>query len=173
MKLPKRGLYLGRFQPFHNGHMKSIKRALNDNIDELIIMIGSAQHSYTRKNPFTSSERYEMIEQSLKYENIDPARYHIIPIKDINSNSLWVPEVELIAPRFEVVYSGNKLTKYLFAKQDYEIVDLEVEGIGTKIRDEIAGSGDWRDKIPQGTLEVMLMIDGEQRIKDLYRGGMR
>ena len=163
----KRGLYLGRFQPFHNGHLDAVKIGI-ENSDELVIMIGSAQHSFTKYNPFTCTERFEMIERALKYEGISGDRYHIIPIKDINNNALWVPEVELNSPKFEIVFAGNDLTKSLFAHKGYQIYDLVHQGMGTKIRDMIANDGDWKNEVPKGTLEVMLEINGTKRIKELY-----
>ena len=40
MEKTLRGLYIGRFQPFHNGHLQAIKYVL-ENVDELVI---AAQH---------------------------------------------------------------------------------------------------------------------------------
>ncbi|MFZ0222198.1 MAG: adenylyltransferase/cytidyltransferase family protein, partial [Candidatus Nitrosopolaris sp.] len=39
-----RGIFVGRFQPFHLGHMATIKFAL-EKVEELVIVIGSAQLS--------------------------------------------------------------------------------------------------------------------------------
>ena len=57
----KRGLVLGRFQPFHFGHLELIKEMVKEEIEPLIC-IGSAQHSHTSENPFTAEERKEMID---------------------------------------------------------------------------------------------------------------
>ena len=46
----KRGLVLGRFQPFHFGHLELIKEMIKGGIEPLIC-IGSAQHSHTDENP--------------------------------------------------------------------------------------------------------------------------
>ena len=53
--MPTRGLYVGRFQPFHIGHIESIKVILQE-IEELAIVIGKAQYSHDIINPFTVSE---------------------------------------------------------------------------------------------------------------------
>jgi cytidyltransferase-like protein len=58
------GLYIGRFQPFHKGHLSMVLEAL-DRCDKLIIAIGSAQESGTEKNPFTFELRKELIRRSL------------------------------------------------------------------------------------------------------------
>ena len=60
--LVNRGLYVGRFQPFHLGHLGAIKAVLKE-IDEFVIVIGSAQYSHNSNNPFTAGERLVMIRQ--------------------------------------------------------------------------------------------------------------
>ena len=47
----KVGLYVGRFQPFHNGHLSIVKEGLA-HCARLILVIGSAQESGTEQNPF-------------------------------------------------------------------------------------------------------------------------
>ena len=74
-----RGILIGRMQPFHNGHMQVIKKILEE-VDEIIIGIGSAQLSHELKDPFTAGERVLMISQTLVEEEIDPSRYYIIPM---------------------------------------------------------------------------------------------
>ena len=82
----KYSVYLGRFQPFHNGHLKCVKEALN-NSDKLLIVIGSAQESRTKRNPFSFLERKTMIKEILKNENIDPNRVVFMGLDDLNSLS--------------------------------------------------------------------------------------
>ena len=45
-------LYIGRFQPFHNGHLQLIK-SIENKFDQIIIGIGSSQYSHDKNNPFT------------------------------------------------------------------------------------------------------------------------
>ena len=57
---------LGRFQPFHKGHAAMIIAAENyrkENNPELklIIAVGSSNRPQTLKNPWSDSERIEMI----------------------------------------------------------------------------------------------------------------
>ena len=69
----KHGLFVGRFQPFHNGHLHAVKFALGK-VDVLWIAIGSAQKSYEKKNPFTAGERLTMIKAVLDVNKINPKR---------------------------------------------------------------------------------------------------
>lgn len=60
------GVFIGRFQPFHNGHMAIIEDAFNVGIKRLRIFIGSANQQRTLRNPFTYQERLEMIVETLR-----------------------------------------------------------------------------------------------------------
>ena len=59
------GLCIGRFQPFHLGHLSAIKQALKK-VDKLYIGIGSSQYDHEEYNPFTAEERREMIQRALE-----------------------------------------------------------------------------------------------------------
>ena len=59
-----RGLYIGRFQPYHLGHQAVLEEIARE-VDEIVIVIGSAQESHGPENPFTSGERMEMIYAAL------------------------------------------------------------------------------------------------------------
>ena len=139
----KRGLILGRFQPFHFGHLELIKEMIKGGIEPLIC-IGSAQHSHTDENPFTAEERKEMIETIMKNMN---CKYNIFEIPDINNYDLYVSHLEKFVPVFDCVYSGNPLVQRLFGNAGYEIVKLEminrVVWEGSAIRLAMKEGGDW------------------------------
>ena len=59
-----RALFVGRFQPFHYGHLRALAIILQE-VEELIIVVGSAQMSHETDNPFTAGERLEMIKGAL------------------------------------------------------------------------------------------------------------
>ena len=96
----KKGLILGRFQPFHLGHLELIKSIIEQQI-EPVICIGSAQHSYTEENPFTVEERRKMIEDVMKDFN---CKYSIFGIPDINNYDLYVSHLETFVPTFDIVF---------------------------------------------------------------------
>ena len=74
-----RGIMVGRFQPFHKGHLSLVKQILGD-CDELIIAIGSAQYNYIFQDPFTAGERMSMIHRALTEARIDLTKCYIVPI---------------------------------------------------------------------------------------------
>jgi len=57
----KLAVYIGRFQPFHNGHKKVIEDGL-EIADRVLVMLGSYNTPRTAKNPYTKLERSKMIE---------------------------------------------------------------------------------------------------------------
>lgn len=65
MKKYKLIVYIGRFQPFHNGHYKCIEAAL-DAAEHVLVLAGSDQASRSIKNPWTTKERRQMIAGSFK-----------------------------------------------------------------------------------------------------------
>ena len=56
-------VYIGRFQPFHNGHKATIDYA-STLADNVLVLIGSANGPRTIRNPWTYDERKEAIAQS-------------------------------------------------------------------------------------------------------------
>jgi bifunctional NMN adenylyltransferase/nudix hydrolase len=85
-------VFIGRFQPFHPGHLHVLQSAL-DSADALTVLVGSSNEPRTYHNPFTFEERKRMIEASLAPEL--RSRVLILPIHDhMYNNSAWVLEVQ-------------------------------------------------------------------------------
>lgn len=165
-----RAILIGRMQPVHNGHMQVINKILEE-VDEIIIGIGSAQLSHTIKDPFTAGERIVMMSQALADENIDPSRYYIIPMEDINFNAIWPSHVKMMTPPFSIVYSGNPLVKQLFCEEGYEVKQPPLYDrlhlSGTEVRKRMLEDSDWQELVPQATVDLMNEINGLERLKNL------
>lgn len=162
----KRGLFVGRFQPYHIGHHLAIKKILEE-VDELVIIIGSSKESYTADNPFTAGERAEMIISALKDEKLN-GRVCVIPVEDIYENALWVSRVVSFSPKFDVVYSNNPLVKELFEKEGYKVEKVvsnngKVESY--KIREAMLKGKDWESMVPKEVAAYLKSINAEKRIK--------
>ena len=74
-------IFIGRFQPFHNGHLFAVKEIINNN-NLITIAIGSSQLSHQNRNPFTFEERMKMIQKTLENEKIPNSKFSIIPLPD-------------------------------------------------------------------------------------------
>lgn len=164
----KRGLFIGRFQPLHLGHFSVIK-TMEQEVDEIIIGIGSAQKKFTAYNPFLLEERMAMIEAGIK-DSINK-KYYLIGIDDIDNYPKWVKHVESLVPKFDVVYAGNTITQKLFKDAGYDIRALEDNIIhATEIRNRIYKDENWKDLVPEGTAKVIEKVNGVKRIKKIFDG---
>ena len=152
--------------------MSVIQDTLNE-VDELIIGIGSADQSHTNSNPFTSGERVLMLSKALREYKVDPSRYYIIPLEDIACNSLWVGHVKMLTPPFEKVYSGNSLVKQLFRENKIKVVQPPLfnreEYSGTEVRKRILNDENWEDLVPKSVIEVINEINGVERMQNLNK----
>jgi nicotinamide-nucleotide adenylyltransferase len=168
----KRGMFIGRFQPPHKGHIEIIKKILQE-VDEAVIGVGSAQESHTLENPFTAGERELMITRALAEEKVDLSKIHIIPIPDVNNNAIWVSHVISLSPPFHVVYSGNPLVRRLFKEAGFETREPPMikrkEYWGTEIRDRMIKGRGWQELVPKAVTEVVGEIKGIERLRDLSK----
>ncbi len=162
-----RGLLIGRFQPFHRGHERLVER-IADEVDEVIVGIGSADASHTVRDPFTAGERIVMISNVLA--SLDLPTY-VVPIEDLNRNSVWVSHAESMCPPFDVVYSNNPLVIRLFEESNYEVRDSELfdreELRGTDIRERMIAGDQWRESVPPAVADAIDEIDGVSRIQTI------
>lgn len=147
-------LYIGRFQPFHLGHLDAIKQ-ISKECSKIIIVIGSAQYSRTKENPFSFNERKDIIEIVLKKEKIN---YVIYPLDDIHDFSNWVTHVKKNIPLFDKVYSNNPLVKKLFEEKIFKVksfklnIDISAEKIRQMIKEN---NNEWKKYIHKDLIGFM------------------
>ena len=84
LKMNRIAVFIGRFQPFHNGHKYLIDYIVTE-YDKVIIIIGSCNKSGYPHNPFTFPERKSMLEGYYgENENIT-----ILPLRDDPDDLQW------------------------------------------------------------------------------------
>lgn len=98
-------VFIGRFEPFHNGHRAVAEHALR-HASKLVVLIGSANKPRTTKNPWSAAERTVMIEAALG----DAARRVLIrPLRDhLYNETLWISAVQRIVAE-AIAADGGKL----------------------------------------------------------------
>ena len=163
-----RGLMMGRFQPFHLGHLDLVKQILSE-CDEVVIAITSSQFNYLEKDPFTASERIEMIYQALKEDGVDLSRCFIIPIENQFNISTWTSYLKSTLPQFDKVYSGNEYVSMLLADTGIPVIKpkfLERERYNaTRIRNLMIEDQNWQSFVPHIVANVIKKINGINRLK--------
>ena len=165
----KRGFYIGRFQPYHNGHQSVLEHIARE-VDEIVIGIGSAQLSHLPDNPFTAGERVLMITRALSSLGCP---FYVIPIEDIQRNALWVAHVRSMTPPFDLCYSSNPLVMQLFKEtgirvQSPEMSEREILS-GTEIRRRMLMREPWKNLVPPEVIQVLKEIDGVERLCQISR----
>jgi bifunctional NMN adenylyltransferase/nudix hydrolase len=85
-------VFIGRFQPVHNGHMQVIKLALKS-ATNVLVLIGSANEARSHRNPWTYQERKDMIRSSIHLNDVD--RVEFMPLEDSAYNDTqWIKSVQ-------------------------------------------------------------------------------
>ena len=162
------GLLIGRFQPFHLGHLDAVLFGLS-RTENLFIVIGSSNKSNERRNPFSAEERREMIISSIEPSMTD--RIKIFDIPDVGDHEKWTFEIDKIMPKYDVIFTNDEFTKTLFEKREMNVVPVVLKDrekfSGTNIRELIAGDKNWQDLVPQGTRKVLDNLNAKERLKNL------
>ncbi len=171
--LHKTGLFVGRFQPFHLGHLDIIKKILKQN-DHIILAIGSAERNYVPENPLTAGERVLIIDETLKAEKINPANYTIIPIRNIDNYALWVDHMNLYVPPYDRIYTGSNIVKacYEGAQSKHKLVKIKRKRpiSATEIRDSmLLGTKEWHTLVPPRTAELLEKMKIPRRLRHIQK----
>ena len=162
----KRALYIGRFQPYHLGHQAVLEKIALE-VEEIVIVIGSAQESHTPENPFTGGERMEMIYAALSESGMRE-RSVVTPLQDIKRNSVWASHLRSMVPRFDQVYSNNPLVVQLMSEAGIEIrrspMYRREQYSGTAIRKLMRENGEWSGLVPAAVAAFIREICGVERL---------
>ena len=81
---------VGRFQPLHHGHMALIDTALAV-APQVIVVLGSAFHARTPRNPFNVQERTGMVRAAVAA--VDRDRLRFLPMRDYYDGARWAQAV--------------------------------------------------------------------------------
>ncbi|MFW9779656.1 MAG: nicotinamide-nucleotide adenylyltransferase [Candidatus Heimdallarchaeota archaeon] len=166
----KRALFVGRFNPFHLGHLRAVEEILTQ-VEELIIVVGSTQESHTFSNPFTAGERILMIKEALKEAHVPLDRIYIVTVPDIHYYSLYVEHLRSYCPPFDIAYSNNPLMKRLFTEAgilvkptgDFNRKQLQ----GTRIRECMMKNYEWERFLPSAVVKVIKSLNGIRRLNEI------
>ncbi len=143
-----------------------------ERVDELIVVIGTAQESHTVVNPFTAGERVLMVRLALKEVGVDLNRIYVIPVPDILMNSAWVHYLAMYVPKFKFGVARNPLVIRLFKEAGYDVLIPppydRTKYSSTRIRRlMISDDASWRGLLPRSVVEFLDEIKGVERLRQI------
>ena len=155
-------LFIGRFQPFHLGHLSVIEDIASSGFNRVVIGLGSSQYSGTDQNPLTAEQREELIHASIQNTSSLNVEYAIVRIPDIHDDRMWVDHVHTTVAKsgyeFSSIYTGNHNTSTLFSSSPVEIVPVQfiIQISATEIR-QMAKSQDesWKRYVHSSIIELV------------------
>jgi len=157
MTIYKRGLLIGRFQPFHKGHLYLVKHVIKK-VQKLIIAIGSA-NIYDEANPLTYEERRKILEQVIHTEKLDNNIEKIIFLNDYYDDELWFKNVMHKTGPVDIVIGNNEWTNRIFETRGYKIwrVGFFKKYLyeGEKIRTLIRNKKSWSARVPDYLFSII------------------
>ena len=162
-------LFVGRFQPFHRGHLLVVK-GMTKVAGKVVIAIGSSESKPSAENPFTVAERREMIQRALQDEDIIPNfDVTIVDVPDMGDDAEWTKKCLELSEEVHQIWTGNEATQKCFETAGIEVKTIkEVPGISaTEIRERMKNGGDWRALVPSEVASYLSEIEATTRLKSL------
>ncbi len=162
------GFLIGRFQPFHLGHLEALHFAITK-VDQLWIGLGSSNKSRQKSNPFSTAERTQMILSSV--DDFIRDKIDIFPIPDVDNHKKWIELIDDLVPKFDVVFTNDTITRHLYSKQHVDIISIPFVDrdslSGTHIRNLIACDQKWEHLVPAGTKKFLMNSNAKSILADL------
>ena len=159
-------LFIGRFQPFHKGHLFAL-RWIAARSSRVIVAIGSAQEKGTAKNPYSAQERKAMLRAVLAKEKL-ARKCGIFLVPDVAKDNGWIAHLDSRVPPYDVCFSSNARVLRLMraAGKKVAIVPLlkRDEYNATKIREMMRKGKEWEGRVPRTVLKKLERIGTEKRI---------
>lgn len=150
-------LIVGRFQPFHFGHLFLIKKALEKS-DKIVIGIGSS-NIYDENNPIDFETRKKIIKTVAYKEKIEEKIIKIVPLDDFFDDEKWLKNLEKQVSKFDIALGNNDWTNKILKKAGYKVmkVDYFKRSLyeGWRIRKLIKQGKKWQDRVPEYLIKAI------------------
>jgi nicotinamide-nucleotide adenylyltransferase len=163
------GVYWGRFNPPHRGHLEVIRRFAP--ACRLIVAVGSSEQRDTWRNPFSGRERKSMLEAYLREEGIQGVR--VITCRDGPTLRTDLDRLIRRSRASFLLLSSEKGRLARLARQRIRVVSFRRTGSvsSTRMRELIAaGDPKWRKLTGRSVAALIRRMGGIERIRAAHRG---
>jgi len=161
------GVYWGRFNPPHKGHLDVVRRLRRQ--CDLTVAIGSAEHRGERRNPFSGAERKAMLGAYLRASGIRDVR--VLTLSD-GPSLRWAIDNLIRRCRPDILFLSTERSRLAaVAARKVRVVRFARTGriSSTRIRDSIAsGRNDWVRLTGRPVVRWIRAHDGIAKIRQLY-----
>jgi cytidyltransferase-like protein len=161
------GVYWGRFNPPHKGHLAMIRKLRRE--CRLTVAIGSSEHKNERANPFSGAERKAMLRAYLKESGMPDVR--VMELKDGKSMS-WAVDNLIRKCKPDLLFLSDERTPLAaIAAAKVRVARFSRTGrvSSTLIRESIAsGRATWKNLTGKSVVRIIIKLDGIRRIKNSY-----
>jgi pantetheine-phosphate adenylyltransferase len=144
-------LIVGRFQPFHKGHLYLFKKALKV-ADKIVIAIGSANIN-DENNPLNFETRKKIIKAVAYKEKIEEKIIKIVPLDDFFDDKKWLNNLRMQVGNFDVALGNNDWTNNILEKAGYKVIKVNHYKRnmyeGWRIRKLFRKGLDFKDRVPK------------------------
>ena len=146
----KIALIVGRFQPFHKGHLFLIKKAL-EKADKIIVGIGSSNITDVN-NPIDFETRKKVIKSVFYKEGIEENLGKIVPLDDFFDDQKWLLNLKKQVGKFDLALGNNSWTNNILKKSGYKVLEVDYYKRplyeGWRIRKLIKEGKKWENRVP-------------------------
>lgn len=135
----KYGVFIGRFQPAHAGHIHAISVAASQ-VATLLVLVGSANRARSPHNPWLYEERVQMLRKKLRTAGVENVEF--LPLNDYKYNdNQWISDV-LVTVRNRTIHpvilfghtkEGNNYLKW-FPEWEFRELDAHYKLNATAVR---------------------------------------
>ena len=150
-------LFIGRFQPFHKGHLFALK-FIAARSKKVLIVIGSAKEKKTEKNPFSARARQSMLRAIVKSEGLTK-KCKLFLLQDIPNDYEWVSYLDAHVPRYDVCYSNNALVLKLMRRSGKSVARVPLlaraKYRGELVRERMRAKKEWESRVPNAVAKKM------------------
>jgi bifunctional NMN adenylyltransferase/nudix hydrolase len=182
MQMTKVAVFIGRFQPFHNGHKHVIDTAFKT-CNDVIVIVGSSNEPRTARNPFTFEERKAMIVNSFFKEsipNMGGKSISVCPsVNRFYNDTAWANDIRETVSKltkkgdeiYLIGYKKDHTSFYLNMFPEWKSIDVYPATDGRMLNPKILNATDIREQFYKNYHNSFnALTDVPSCVKDVVNG---